>query len=194
MRTVAAYEQRVIEIPVSATEERIILDKGAVVRVIIGSNPSFSLEAELVGEGASLSVVGVFQGADNDAQYIRVRAIARAPRTSCTMRFRAALSGAASSVFDGLVRMEEGAHGARGFLSYRALLLSPHARAKPTPRLEVLTRLVASAGHEGSVGKIPEDQLFYLQSRGLSRSDAEHLIVSGFLNLANLSLLNTTHE
>ena len=77
--------------------------------------------------------------------------------------------------------MTERAIDANARLSYRSLLLSKQSRAIPTPRLEVLTKLIASATHEAAVGTIDQDQLFYLQSRGLSREEAEKIIVEGFL-------------
>ena len=82
-----------------------------------------------------------------------------------------------------MIRVEEAAKDSRGYLSYHALLLSPDARAKPIPRLEVLTKEVASLGHAASVGKIDAEQLFYLQSRGLSRDEAKKVIVGGFLRV-----------
>lgn len=145
------------------------------------------LEAALAGREASLMVIGRFEGKRDERQEVELRITQSAPKTSSRVDFRAALHGASYSSFDGLIRVEEGAAEATGFLSYKALLLSPSAKAKPIPRLEVLTKDVASLGHAASVGKIDKEQLFYLQSRGLPKEEAERLVVEGFLALPPLT-------
>ena len=177
-------EEKIIHIDPAVSEERIEIGEQGSVTLHIGANKKLNLEVVLLGRDASANINGRFMGKNADAQEIAVRAILVAPKTSCHMQFRAALTGASSSFFDGLIRVEEGAKDSRGFLSYKALLLGAGARAKPIPRLEVLTKEVASLGHAASVGKIDPDQLFYLQSRGLSRTAAENLIVDGFLAAA----------
>ncbi len=178
---IQAGEQKIIHIDPAAEEERIEIRERGSVTLHIGANRKSNLEVVLAGRDASVDIYGRFLGKDSETQEITVRAVLAAPKTSCHMQFRAALTDTSSSFFDGLIRVEEAAKDARGFLSYKALLLSPGSRAKPIPRLEVLTKEVASLGHAASVGKIDLDQLFYLQSRGLSRQEAENLIVEGFL-------------
>ena len=177
-----AGEEKVIKVDPLAEQEEIEIREQGSATVHIGANRKLNLEVILAGRDATVQINGRFLGKNADAQEIVLRAVLAAPKTSCNIQFRAALAGASSSFFDGLIRVEEGAKDARGFLSYKALLLSPGARAKPIPRLEVLTREVASLGHAASVGKIDPDQLFYLQSRGISRQEAENLIVDGFLS------------
>lgn len=177
---VSATENKIIKISPECREKKIEI-RGGETQIFIGENPKFDLEVILSGEGASLNLQGVFWGRDSAEQDIKLSVIQCAPKTICRVNFRAALNDSSSSFFDGLVRMEKEAVGSVGHLSYKALLLSDKARSRPIPRLEVLTKKVASAGHEASVGKIDERQLFYLQSRGLSSEDAKKLIVEGFL-------------
>ena len=178
---VVSEKEQVITIDPAAEEEKIEIGERGSATVYVGANRKLRLDVILAGERASVSVIGGFRGKATDAQEIAVRVLMQAPKTACDVRFRAALADSSASFFDGLIRVEEGAKDARGFLSYKALLLSPGARAKPIPRLEVLTKEVASLGHAASVGKIDEEQLFYLQSRGLSRTEAENIVVRGFL-------------
>ena len=173
---------KIIKIPHECEEKKIEIRSGEV-EVLVGENPKLNLEVILSGEGSSLNLQGIFWGRDSAIQDIKLVVIQRAPRTTCRVNFRAALSDSSSSFFDGLVRMEKEAIGSTGKLSYKALLLSDKARARPIPSLEVLTKKVASASHEASVGKIDYRQLFYLQSRGLSSKDAKKLIVEGFLRV-----------
>ncbi|OHA02434.1 MAG: hypothetical protein A3J58_00425 [Candidatus Sungbacteria bacterium RIFCSPHIGHO2_02_FULL_52_23] len=174
-------EERAIHIDPSSTEEELEIEEGASATVFIAANSKLNFSAVLSGRGAALNVIGRFQGTGDARQEIVLKAILQAPETRCRVDMRTALADTSASFFDGLIRMEEGAKNAEGHLSYRALLMSPGARAKPIPRLEILTREVASAGHAASVGKIDEEQLFYLRSRGLSRTEAKKLIVNGFL-------------
>lgn len=175
-------ENKIIKIPQDCLEEKIEI-RGGETQIFIGENPKLDLEVILFGEGASLNLQGSFLGQGSAAQDIKLLVVQRAPQTVCRVNFRAVLSDSSSSFFDGLVRMEREAAGSVGQLSYKALLLSDKARSRPIPRLEVLTKKVASASHEASVGKIDERQLFYLQSRGLSLEDAKRLIVEGFLKI-----------
>lgn len=177
---VSVGEKQIIKIPADRVEEKIEI-RGGEASVFIGENPQLNLEVILSGKGASLNLQGIFWGRDSASQNIKVSVVQRAPHTVCRANFRAALFDSSSSFFDGLVRMEKEATGSAGRLSYKALLLSDKARSRPIPRLEVLTKKVASASHEASVGKIDERQLFYLQSRGLSSKEAKDLIVAGFL-------------
>lgn len=173
-------ENKIIKIPVEFSEEKIEIKNGEV-KIFVGENPKLNLEVILSGEGASLNLQGVFLGKNKAAQDIKLIVIQRAPRTVCRVNFRAALDDSSVSFFDGLVRMEKEAVDSVGILSYKALLLSSSARSRPTPRLEVLTKKVASASHAASVGKIEESQLFYLQSRGIDLKKAKDLIIDGFL-------------
>ena len=179
-------EEKIIVIDRTAEEEDVeIREQGSAV-IFVEAQKKLRLDVALAGREASVKIIGRFRGENTDAQEVIVRVVMAAPKTSCDIQFRAALADASSSFFDGLIRVEEGAKNARGFLSYKALLLSVGARAKPTPRLEVLTKDVASLGHAASVGKIDEEQLFYLQSRGLAREAAERLIIDGFLAIPKM--------
>ena len=175
-------ENREIHIDPLAERADLEIHGQASATLYVGANKKLRLEVALAGERAAVKIIGRFLGTEDDAQDVAMRVIMAAPKTECDISFRAALCDTSSSFFDGLIRVEEGAKDAKGFLSYKALLLDSGARAKPIPRLEVLTKEVASLGHAASVGKIDEDQLFYLQSRGLSHTEAENLIVEGFLN------------
>ncbi len=185
-------EEKEIRIDSKAEQEEIEIEEQGNAHIFIGDNPKLTLSILLSGRDASVVVIGRFPGAQNARQEITLRVVMQAPEAKCRVDMRAALAGSSASFFDGLIRVEEGAKNATGFLSYRALLLSSGARAKPIPRLEVLTKEVASLGHAASVGKIDEDQLFYLQSRGISRPTAEKLIVEGFLSEDQYGIIKRT--
>ena len=76
--------------------------------------------------------------------------------------------------------MEEGARHAKSFVRCDALILDDHSTSETKPTMEVAER-DAQIGHEATVSKIGEDQLFYLMSRGLSESQAMSMVVNGFI-------------
>ena len=91
------------------------------------------------------------------------------------------LDGNAIADYEGLVTIKKGAKNSDADLNEHAILLSSAARANAIPRLEVEENEV-KAGHGATVGKIGEEEIFYLLTRGLPRDDAKKLIVHGFLD------------
>ena len=84
------------------------------------------------------------------------------------------------AIFSGNIRMEKESRMGQAYLADHVLLLSSQARADSVPGLEIKA-LEVKAGHAASVGQLDEDQLYYLESRGLDPAHARHLIVVGFL-------------
>jgi Fe-S cluster assembly protein SufD len=84
-------------------------------------------------------------------------------------------------VYYGLTRVGLGAKNADASQENRNLLLSRTARADSDPVLEILTSNVIRASHGATAGPVEEDQLFYLQTRGIPRSEAEAMLVWAFL-------------
>jgi Fe-S cluster assembly protein SufD len=84
-------------------------------------------------------------------------------------------------VYSGWVHVRPGAQKTNAMQTSRTILLSEGAFGRSIPNLEIEANDVR-CGHAASVGPVEEEQLFYLMSRGISRADAERLIVFGFLN------------
>ncbi|PIX47669.1 MAG: Fe-S cluster assembly protein SufB, partial [Anaerolineae bacterium CG_4_8_14_3_um_filter_59_70] len=82
--------------------------------------------------------------------------------------------------YRGLLKVYKGAHGVRSNVVCDALLLDPKSRTDTYPTIEIDEDDV-SIGHEASVSKVGEEQLFYLMSRGLSAEQATSMVVSGFI-------------
>jgi Fe-S cluster assembly protein SufB len=109
------------------------------------------------------------------------RAIHRAPGTSSRLVSRSVVQGRAKSVFRGTVSVAPEARGAKAHMECSTLLLSPEARTETIPVLNVENDDV-EVGHEATVGRVSQEQLFYLMSRGLDESQALSLIVNGFVS------------
>ncbi len=102
-----------------------------------------------------------------------------AKNTTSDLLYKGALMDDSRSVWQGMIYVAPGAIGTDGYQANRNLILSKGARADSIPGLEILADDVRCT-HGATVGKIDEDQLFYLLSRGIPRREAEQLIVMGF--------------
>ena len=93
--------------------------------------------------------------------------------------FKGALRGRARMIYQGLIRVHKDAQRSDAYQANRNLILSDKARADSIPSLEILANDVRCT-HGATVGQVDEEQIFYLMARGLSKHEAERLIISGF--------------
>ena len=137
------------------------------------------IDVVLAGENASVEVVGLVIGKGTDEKVIETNIVHAAPNTKSNVNVRAVLRGKSQFSFRGNVRIEKGAKGADAYLRSDALLFDDAKMGDDTPALEILEKDV-KAGHAATVGKVDAQMLFYLMSRGLSRQQAEKLLIEGF--------------
>lgn len=129
--------------------------------------------------GSSAKVLCLFF-AKKGAFKLDTRVVHDAPDTFSRTVIKGVLDGSATADYEGSVVINKGAKNADADLNEHAILLSPKARAQAIPRLEVFENEV-KAGHGATVGKVSEEELFYLATRGLPKDEAKRLIVRGFL-------------
>ncbi len=137
------------------------------------------IQNDLAGEGATSRVTGAYfadgeQHLDYDTFQEHI-----APNTTSDFAFKGALRDEASTVWRGMIRVEHEAQKTNAYQENRNLLLSNAAHADSIPGLEILANDVRCT-HGATLGQVDREQLFYLMTRGLSRSEAERLIVRGF--------------
>jgi Fe-S cluster assembly protein SufD len=137
------------------------------------------IQNDLAGQGATSRVTGAYfadgtQHLDYDTFQEHL-----APATTSDFAFKGALRDTARTVWRGMIRVEEGAQKTNAYQENRNLLLSKTAHADSIPGLEIMANDVRCT-HGATLGQVDREQLFYLMSRGLSRSEAERLIVRGF--------------
>jgi len=137
------------------------------------------IQNDLAGQGATSRVTGAYfadgtQHLDYDTYQRHI-----APSTTSDFAFKGALRDTATAVWRGMIRVEEGAQKTNAYQENRNLLLSRDAHANSIPGLEILANDVRCT-HGATLGQVDREQLFYLMARGLSRSEAERLIVRGF--------------
>jgi Fe-S cluster assembly protein SufB len=134
----------------------------------------------LMGPKASGEVLSVAYSGAGQHQDAGAKMIHAAPETTSTIVSKSISKDGGVSTYRGLVHVDEGATNSRSFVRCDALLLDDHSISETKPYMEVRERN-AFIGHEATVSKVGEDQLFYLMSRGLSESQAMSLIVNGFI-------------
>jgi Fe-S cluster assembly protein SufD len=137
------------------------------------------IENDLAGEGATSRVTGAYF-ADGD-QHLDYDTLQQhlAPHTTSDFAFKGVLMDAATSVWRGMIRVAKDAQKTNAYQENRNLLLSPKAHADSIPGLEILANDVRCT-HGATVSQVNRDELFYCMARGLSRAEAELLIVRGF--------------
>ena len=104
----------------------------------------------------------------------------RSPETTSKIVSKSISSGGGRTSYRGLVRVEDDAHGCKSHVQCDALILDGDSVSDTYPYMEVGSG-DAVIGHEATVSKVADDQLFYLQSRGLTEEQAMGLIVNGFI-------------
>jgi Fe-S cluster assembly protein SufD len=139
------------------------------------------IENDLVGEGATSRVTGAYfadgrQHLDYDTFQEHI-----APNTTSDFAFKGALRDRATSVWRGMIKVEKDAQKTNAYQENRNLLLSDKAHADSIPGLEIEANDVRCT-HGATIGQVDREQLFYLMARGLSRGEAERLIVRGFFS------------
>ena len=127
------------------------------------------------GEVLSVAYAGAAQVQDAGAKMVHC-----APETTSTIVSKSISKDGGLTAYRGLVKVEEGATGAKSFVRCDALILDEISTSETRPYMEV-DEQDASIGHEATVSKIGDDQLFYLMSRGLTESQAMGMIVNGFI-------------
>ncbi len=134
----------------------------------------------LAGPKASGEVLSVAYAGPGQHQDAGAKMIHAAPETTSKIVSKSISKDGGRTSYRGLVRVEEGATGARSHVRCDALLLDDISRTDTYPRQEIEER-DAQIEHEATVSKVSEDQLFYLMSRGLSEDQAIGMIVNGFI-------------
>jgi Fe-S cluster assembly protein SufD len=137
-------------------------------------------DTELEGQGAAMDMVGIFLASDRQHMDIDSFTDHIAPHTKGDVLYRGIIRDRARTIFQGLIKVQKAAQQTDSYLANHNLLLSPKARADSIPTLEIEANDVRCT-HGATVGRVDEEQLFYLRSRGLSHDEAERLIVAGFV-------------
>jgi Fe-S cluster assembly protein SufD len=135
----------------------------------------------LQDRGSHSQILGVVLGDNNDQYNFNTVQEHKSPDTTSDINFRVALKDSSTSMYRGTIYIDKVAQRTEAYQSNKNLLLGNGAKADSIPKLEILADDV-KCSHGATVGPIDQDQVFYLNSRGLPLTEAEELIVAGFFN------------
>lgn len=145
---------------------------------IVVVNPN----AHLVGERSEAHLLGAYFADSTQHHEHRVYVNHVGPQTVSRVNYKGALHGrGARTVWVGDVLIGPDAVGTDSYEQNRNLVLSEGTRADSIPNLEIKTGDISGAGHASATGRFDDEQLFYLQSRGIEELEARRLVVLGFL-------------
>ncbi len=147
----------------------------------IGSKVTMKYPAVfLTGEHATGEVLSVAMAGAGQHQDAGAKMVHAAPHTSSTIVSKSIARGGGRTSYRGLVQVHEGAHHSKSTVKCDALLVDAISRSDTYPYVDIREDDVAM-GHEATVSKVSEDQLFYLMSRGMAEDEAMAMIVRGFI-------------
>ncbi len=157
----------------NATHEWVDANLGS--KVTMKYPSCYLMEPGAHGEMLSMAFAGPGQHQDAGSKMVHF-----APNTTSKIISKSISKGGGRSSYRGLLKVHKGATGVRSNATCDALILDPQSRSDTYPTIEIDEDDV-SIGHEASVSKVGEEQLFYLMSRGLSQEEATTMVVSGFI-------------
>lgn len=134
----------------------------------------------MLGKGARADILSVAFAGKGQHQDTGGKAIHAAPYTTSTIVSKSVSKDGGRATYRGHLVVAKGAHHAKANVRCDALLLDEYSRSDTYPYIEIDEDQV-TIGHEATVGKVGDDQIFYLMSRGLSESEALSMIVLGFM-------------
>ena len=134
----------------------------------------------LTGEGAKGEVLSVAYAKDGQHQDAGAKMVHVAPNTTSHILSKSISKGAGRTSYRGLVQVDKGAHNVRSSVKCDALMLDEESRTDTYPYMEIESD-DATIEHEATVSKLSDDQLFYMQARGIAEDDATAMIVRGFI-------------
>ena len=136
--------------------------------------------SHLNGEGAKANHITISFAGDGQNIDTGAKVIHNAPNTNSTIESKSISQGEGRTNYRGLVRVPKGAEGSKMSIECDALMFSDEATSDTEPYIEIKEDDVEMA-HEATVGRIGDEEIHYLQSRGMEEEEAKELIVRGFI-------------
>ncbi|WP_256756674.1 Fe-S cluster assembly protein SufD [Cohnella sp. WQ 127256] len=164
---------------------RAILESDSRIEWIIGDlhngNSITDTKSVLKGNGSSSNSMIISVGTGKQRMSLTTQAVHFGRNTESDMITRAVMKDEATAIINGITKIEKGATKSNGQQTEKVLMLSPKSRGDANPIL-LIDEDDVKAGHAASVGQVNADQVYYLMSRGITRQEAERLIIHGFLD------------
>lgn len=173
-------------------QEYIVHSDAHLTLILIGRNISSesSVAVRLTESGAKATIIGCMIGQDHQKIILHTMQRHEARDTISTLLVKSILTGDASFLYDGGIRVEPNAQKTDAYQRNENLLLSEHARAESKPSLEILANDVRCT-HGATISSIHKDHQWYLATRGLPVEESKRLIVMGFFEHAITKISDT---
>ncbi|MCZ8513471.1 Fe-S cluster assembly protein SufD [Paenibacillus filicis] len=166
------------------TYRRALVENDGGIEWIIGEmnygNAMSETTSILKGNGSTSDAKVICIGTNDQKLNVTTRAVHFGKSSDSQMITRAVMRDEATAIINGITKIEKGATKANGEQTEKVLMLSPKSRGDANPIL-LIDEDDVTAGHAASVGQVNPEQVYYLMSRGISREEAQRLIIYGFL-------------
>lgn len=166
---------------------RLRVHKDATVKLtflqIGGKRAHFEIETEVLGSGAHVAIRGLQNAKLKQKLSFEAKSNHLVPHTQSDLQVWCIASDESHSIFNGVISIAEGAHHTEAYQKNKNLLLSDRATVDSFPKLFISNGDVKCA-HGSSVSQLEPDQFYYLQSRGINQTDAEQMLLAGFMHHA----------
>lgn len=163
---------------------RAVIENDARIEWIVGDlndgNTLSDTKSIMKGKGSTSDVKVISVGKNAQQMSLTTQAVHFGKNSDSNMVTRAVMKDSSSAIINGITKIEHGATKANGVQTEKVLMLSSKARGDANPIL-LIDEDDVTAGHAASVGQVNPEQVYYLMSRGISKQDAERLIIYGFL-------------
>ncbi|MBB6672354.1 Fe-S cluster assembly protein SufD [Cohnella nanjingensis] len=170
---------------IDVSYRRAVLDNDARIEWIIGDlhegNTLTDTKSILKGNGSNSDAKIIAVGTGKQRVSLTTQAVHFGRASESDMITRAVMTEEATAIINGITKIEHGATKANGQQTEKVLMLSPKARGDANPIL-LIDEDDVKAGHAASVGQVNAEQVHYLMSRGIAKTEAERLIIYGFLD------------
>lgn len=138
------------------------------------------LNISLNGENAEVDFLAIILGEKSETFDFETNSIHKSPHTKGNFTIRSVLNDSSQVEFKGNLKIEKKAQSTNVYLAHHTLMLSDKSKTNTIPCLEIEADEV-KAGHSATIGKLDDDSIFYIKSRGLSKMQAEKMLIKSFI-------------
>lgn len=149
--------------------------------VVFFHNLSGKFTVELSVENIEVDIFGLFTGKNADQFKVETVQHHKAPRSTSNLFIKGVFDGQSKFNYQGLIRIEKEGQHSHAYQKNQNLILSSEVFVESKPYLEILANDVFCT-HGSTTGKLSKDEVYYLQTRGISEKSAQRLLVEGFMN------------
>lgn len=149
--------------------------------IVYFENYSGKLVIEIIGSDVDVEIYGLYIGKNKDRFNLKTIQHHKAPNSSSNLLVKGVFYDQSFFVYDGLIKIEKNAQKSHAYQKNQNLLLSEKAKVVSNPNLEILANDVFCT-HGSTTGFLNENDIFYIQTRGVDKKNAEKILVNGFVN------------